>query len=193
MSGQRKEMPDEDAPIQIVAYDSRWARLFLEEQEALRRVLSPWLKGPIEHIGSTAVPGLAAKPVIDIMAAVGTLEESSGAILALRSLDYLYAPYRQDVMHWLCKPRPSFRTHHLHLIPYESPLWAARIAFRDRLREDRDIAAEYSALKLSLATSFEQDREGYTEGKSAFVARVVSEALKKEEPLQPTRPSGPRG
>ena len=173
-------MPAKDAPIQIVAYDSRWAGLFLEEREALHRVLSPWLTGPIEHIGSTAVPGLAAKPVIDIMAAVGSLEESSGAILAVRSLDYLYAPYRQDVMHWFCKPHPSFRTHHLHLIPYKSPLWAARIAFRDRLREDRVIAAEYSALKLSLAASFDHDREGYTEGKSAFVARVVGEVLKSE-------------
>lgn len=171
-------MSDEDAPIKIVAYDSQWARLFLEEREALRRVLSPWLKGPIEHIGSTSVPGLSAKPVIDIMAAVGTLEESKGTIPAVRSLDYLHAPYRHEVMHWFCKPHPSFRTHHLHLVPYESPLWAARITFRDRLREDRNIAAEYSALKLSLAASFRNDREGYTDGKSEFIARVLDTPLK---------------
>ncbi|HVW19986.1 MAG TPA: GrpB family protein [Opitutaceae bacterium] len=154
-------MPDKDAPIQIVAYDAQWVRLFLEEREILRRVLSPWLTGPIEHIGSTAVPGLSAKPVINIIAAVGTLDGSRDAIPALRSVDYLHAPYREDVMHWFCKPHPSFRTHHLHLIPHGSPLWTARIVFRDRLRENRDLAAEYAELKRSLAASFPQDREIY--------------------------------
>lgn len=169
-------MSANDAPIKLVPYDSRWAGLFLEEQAALHRILSPWLTGPIEHIGSTAVPGLAAKPVIDIMAAVGTLEESSDAIPALRSLDYLYAPYRSEVMHWFCKPHPSSRTHHLHLVPYRSAVWTECIAFRNRLREDRNVAAQYSALKRSLAATFEHDREGYTEGKSAFVAGIVGAA-----------------
>lgn len=173
-------MSDENAPIQLVAYDRQWPRLFEEEREALRRVLSPWLGGPIEHIGSTAVPGLIAKPVIDIMVAVRTLEDSSAAISAVRGLDYIYAPYRHDVMHWFCKPGPSFRTHHLHLVPYQSALWTARIVFRDQLREDHNVAAEYSELKRHLAATFERDREGYTEGKSAFVARVVSEALQKK-------------
>jgi GrpB-like predicted nucleotidyltransferase (UPF0157 family) len=171
-------MPEEDASIRLVAYDPEWARLFREARDALQRVLSPWLTGPIEHIGSTAVPGLAAKPVIDIMAAVGTLEESRDAIVAVEGLSYLYAPYRPDVMHWFCKPCPSFRTHHLHLVPYQSALWKARIAFRDRLREDREVAAEYVELKRSLAISFEHDREGYTDGKTEFVARIVSEAIK---------------
>lgn len=166
-------MSHEDATIKIVAYDPQWVRLFRDERDALHRVLSPWLKGPVEHIGSTAVPGLSAKPVIDIMAAVGTLEESKGAIPAVRSLDYLYAPYRPELMHWFCKPHHSFRTHHLHLVPYESPLWSARITFRDRLREDQNIAAEYLALKLSLSVSFPNDREGYTDGKSEFIARVI--------------------
>ncbi len=93
-------MPEEDAPISLVDHDPQWARLFCEEKESLERALSPWLAGPIEHIGSTAVPGLMAKPVIDIMAAVGTLEGSRGAIVAVRGLDYLYAPYRPDVEHW---------------------------------------------------------------------------------------------
>ena len=166
-------MTDKAAPIQIVAYNAHWVQLFLEEKEDLQRVLKPWLTGPIEHIGSTAVPGLSAKPVIDIMAAVGTLEESREAIPKVRNLDYLHAPYRPGIMHWFCKPHPSFRTHHLHLVPYESPLWEARITFRDRLRDDHSIAAEYSALKLSLADSFPNDREKYTEGKSMFIKRVL--------------------
>lgn len=180
-------MSDKDASIHIVAYDSKWPTLFATEQELLNHALNRWLKGPIEHIGSTAVPGLAAKPVIDIMAAIGSLEESIGAISALRSLDYLYAPYREDVMHWFCKPDPSFRTHHLHLVPYDSALWTAQIAFRDRLRGDPDIAAHYSELKRSLAASFEHDRERYTAGKTEFVTRVVSESLEKKKSSHPVQ------
>ena len=69
-----------DAVIQLVPYDSRWAELFRAERDLLKNVLWSWLREPIEHIGSTAVPGLDAKPIIGIMAAVGTLEESLGAI-----------------------------------------------------------------------------------------------------------------
>ncbi|GAB5562583.1 MAG: hypothetical protein SynsKO_42300 [Synoicihabitans sp.] len=166
-------MSNENAPIQIVAYDSRWLRLFVEEREALRGVLDPWLTGTIEHIGSTAVPGLSAKPVIDIMAGVESLEESTDAIPAVRSLGYLYAPYRPEVEHWFCKPHPARRTHHLHLVPFQSALWQAQIKFRDRLRDDPTIAAEYSALKIKLAATFPHDREGYTEGKSEFINRVL--------------------
>ena len=172
-------MPEKDAPIHLVAYDAAWARLFTEESAALQHVLKPWLTGPIEHIGSTAVPGLVAKPVIDIMAAIGSLEESKSAIAAVQGFGYLYAPYRTDVMHWFCKPRFSFRTHHLHLVPYRSELWLARIAFRDRLRGDPEVAAEYSQLKRKLAASFEHDREAYTDAKSGFVARIVAESPRK--------------
>jgi len=185
-------MPEKEAPIHLVAYDSEWARLFREERAALQRVLGPWLTGPIEHIGSTAVPDLVAKPVIDIMAAVGSLEESKNALAAVQGFGYVYAPYRTDVMHWFCKPRLSFRTHHLHLVPYRSELWVARIAFRDRLREDAAVAAEYADLKRQLAACFEHDREAYTDAKSGFVARIVAESLqKKMDPHQ--SPAGRKG
>ncbi len=169
-------MADDDAQIYLAPHDLEWTRLFAEEREQLQHVLSPWLRGPIEHVGSTAVPGLVAKPVIDIMAAVGTLEESRDAIVALQSLNYLDAPYREDVEHWFCKPRPSFRTHHLHLVPHGSPTWMAVIAFRDRLREAPAVANAYADLKVQLAASFRHDREAYTAGKGAFVARVLGEA-----------------
>ncbi len=173
-------MPKEDAPIRLAACDPQWVRLFNEEREKLRDVLRPWLAGPIEHIGSTAIPGMIAKPVIDIMAAVSTLEGSKDAILAVRVLDYAYAPYHADAMHWFCKPRSSSRTHHLHLVPYESALWNERLAFRDRLREDSNAAAEYAALKRSLSVSFEHDREAYTDGKSEFVGRIIRESFEKK-------------
>jgi GrpB-like predicted nucleotidyltransferase (UPF0157 family) len=89
----------DDAPVEIVPPDSEWGSRFEEERAALRRALSPWLAGPIEHIGSTAVPGLAAKPVIDIMAAVESLDASRPAIAAVAALGYCYAPYQVDREH----------------------------------------------------------------------------------------------
>ncbi len=170
-----QSISDVDAPIRLVDHDPRWARLFEGEKLALEAALAPWLTGPIEHIGSTAVPGLAAKPIIDIMAAVGSLEESRGATVTLRDLGYHYAPYHPDVMHWFCKPDPLLRTHHLHLVPHGSPLWKARLAFRDRLRSEPRIAAEYLELKRRLAMLHENDREAYTDAKSGFVNRVIGE------------------
>ena len=166
-----------DETIRLEPYDEAWPARFELERDALRHVLEPWLVGPIEHIGSTAVPGLAAKPVIDIMAAVRDLGQSRPAIAALQTLDYQYWPYRPDVMHWFCKPDPSLRTHHLHLVPYGSALWVERIAFRDYLRTHPRAAAEYAALKASLAALYSADREAYTDAKGPFVAEVVRAAL----------------
>ena len=166
-----------DAAIVVVPYDPVWRKQFEVERQLLSELLGPWLVGQIEHVGSTAVPSLAAKPVIDIMAPVKTLQDSYATIEHLKVLDYCYADYKSDVMHWFCKPSPQVRTHHLHLVPIDSMLWAERIAFRDALKADNHLAGEYAALKLRLAEQFHDDREAYTEAKAPFVARVLS-ALK---------------
>jgi len=166
-----------EAAIEIVRYDVSWPIRFQEEAELLRRALSPWLIGPIEHIGSTAIPGLAAKPVIDIMAGVETLDASRPAITAAIAPEYCYAPYQTDVEHWFCKPSPAFRTHHLHLIPVNSPRWLRPIAFRDYLRGHADVAAEYEALKRRLAHAHHLDREAYTQAKAPFINRITDLAL----------------
>lgn len=163
------------APIHVVPYDASWPARFGEERAALLRVLSPWLAGPIEHIGSTAVPGLVAKPVIDIMAAVASLDASRPALAALETLQYVYFPYRAEIMHWLCKPSDEVRTHHLHLVPFGSALWHERLLFRDRLRSDAVVAADYAALKLRLAARYEFDREAYTDAKEPFIRRILAE------------------
>ena len=150
--------------------------MFEVERDQLESVLERWLAGPIEHIGSTAVPGLIAKPVIDIMAGVRDIASSAQAREALRSLGYVYFPYRPDEMHWFCKPSPERRTHHLHLVPVNSALWIERLAFRDHLRRSPDAAAEYAALKSALAARHEFDREAYTDGKSGFVQSVLRRA-----------------
>jgi len=170
-------MRSPSAPVEIVDYDPAWPARFAEERQALAGVLGPWLAGPIEHIGSTAVPGLAAKPVIDIMAAVETLEGSRDAIEAAATLGYCYFPYQASMRHWMCKPSDAFRTHHLHLVPVGSPQWERPIAFRNYLREYSDVAAEYAGLKRTLAKRFTFDREAYTEAKAAFIDAVTAKAL----------------
>jgi len=163
-----------DASIEICAPDPQWPARFEAERRLLQPLLAPWLAGPIEHIGSTAVPGLAAKPVLDIMAPVHALAASTGAIAAAASLGYLYHPYRAETMHWFCKPSPAHRTHHLHLVPGGSALWQDRLAFRDALRRSPALAAQYQALKLRLAAQFSTDREAYTDAKAPFIAAVLA-------------------
>jgi GrpB-like predicted nucleotidyltransferase (UPF0157 family) len=169
-----------DAPIELVAYDPAWPLGFAEERERIREVAGPWLTGEIEHVGSTSVPGLAAKPVIDIMAPVADLDASRPAIGKLEAIGYCYAPYRPDVTHWFCKPSPAHRTHHLHLVPGGSRLWRDRIAFRNALRSDAGLAREYAELKATLAGIHREDREAYTDAKGPF----IDEALRR--PRKPT-------
>lgn len=125
------------------------------------------------HVGSTAVPGLAAKPVIDILVGVDDLSSSRACVEPLAAVGYVYAPYRPDEMHWFCKPDPSRRTHHLHLVPAGSPRFRAELAFRDHLRSHPDACAGYAALKWQLAARFEHDREAYTEAKADFIRAVL--------------------
>jgi GrpB-like predicted nucleotidyltransferase (UPF0157 family) len=172
-------MRSNEASVEIVPYDSSWPESFEEEKQKLRGTLGRWLTGPIEHIGSTAVPGLAAKPVIDIMAGVLSLDSSRPAIAAAAGLGYCYYPYRPDSEHWFCKPSAAFRTHHLHLIPCGTALWIEAIAFRDYLRAHPAVAAEYENLKRDLARKFRFDREAYTEAKGPFIARITGLALER--------------
>jgi GrpB-like predicted nucleotidyltransferase (UPF0157 family) len=120
------------------------------------------------------VPRLDAKPVIDILAGVDSLEAARACFEPLEALGYLYAPYLPGEMHWFCKPHPSRRTHHLHLVPTQSRRFREELAFRDLLREQPRLAARYAALKHSLAAGFGQDREAYTEAKSAFIRAALA-------------------
>jgi GrpB-like predicted nucleotidyltransferase (UPF0157 family) len=163
----------EDPPVELVEYDHSWPSRFADEERLICQVLGPLAIGPIEHVGSTAIPGLAAKPIIDIMVAVGSLAESRPIVPLLEQIGYHHYPYRSDVMHWFCKPSRSFRTHHLHAVPLGSRLWCERLAFRDHLRGHPDVAAAYVALKRRLAGEHRFDREAYTEGKGPFVAGVL--------------------
>lgn len=163
--------------IELEKYNDQWPVLFERERHVLLQVASGWLCGTIEHVGSTSVPGLSSKPVIDIMFGVRSLADSEPAIEALSNIGYCYYPYKAEAMHWFCKPRPEYRTHHLHLIPYESELWNERIKFREILRANSDIAGKYSELKASLAKENSIDREAYTEKKWPFIQGVLNGSI----------------
>lgn len=166
----------QDEPIVLVPHDPAWSARFEEEAALIGQVIGPWVTGGIHHVGSTAIPGLAAKPVIDIAVGVADLEFSRPCIELLGGIDYVYAPYRADVMHWFCKPDPSRRTHHLHLIPTGSARFEDELVFRDYLRARPDKAAEYGALKKRLAAVHRTDREAYTSAKTGFVEAVTAVA-----------------
>lgn len=157
-----------DEPVRIADYDPAWPVRFQAERTLLERLLAPWTTAGIHHVGSTAVAGLAAKPIIDILVGVESLEESRDALEPLTALDYHYAPYRPQEMHWLCKPHPARRTHHLHLVPTGSARFQEELGFRDRLRSDAGAAA-YAQLKRELAGRLTHDREAYTNAKADFI------------------------
>ncbi|WP_027346145.1 GrpB family protein [Hamadaea tsunoensis] len=161
--------------IEVAGYDEAWAGQFAAERERLAAALGPWLdKAGIEHIGSTSVPGLAAKPIIDILCGVRDLATADAALGPMAALGYAHDDHRPDAL-WFHRDVGGVRTHHVHLTEPGSPLWRERLAFRDALRRDPGLAATYAALKSGLAAS-EVDVSAYTEGKRDFVVSVLRDA-----------------
>jgi GrpB-like predicted nucleotidyltransferase (UPF0157 family) len=162
--------------IEIHDYDPGWPERFAAQRDSVERILVPWLVAPVEHVGSTSVEGLTAKPVVDMLAGVRNLEESRPCIDLLSADGWLWAPYREEVEHWFCRPTVEYRTHHLHVVEHGGEEWTAMLAFRDTLRADADLRDRYAALKRELAQRHRDDREAYTEAKVAFIAAAVAAA-----------------
>lgn len=165
--------------IVVVAHNPEWAQLFANEEAILRSVLPPTLVTRIEHFGSTSITGLAAKPVIDIMLGVHSLEEARQvAIPILEALGYSY--WRDDPRTdhlFLVKGLPPNgpRSHHLHIIESNSAEWE-QLLFRDYLRTHADEAHRYADLKRALAAEHRGDREAYTDAKAEYIRRVTQMA-----------------
>ncbi len=158
-----------DAKVEIVEYDPAWPAAYRAERERLAPLLADGVE--LHHFGSTAVPGLAAKPVIDMIALVDDLDAPIAALVG--RVGYQYPPaFNATLIHrrFLCYPTTAHRTHHLHLVDEPGEL-ERRLHFRDRLRADPALASEYVALKRVLAERYSDDREAYTEAKSEFVKR----------------------
>jgi len=162
-----------DQPIELAPHDPEWAARFEIERAVLAEAIGPWADGGIHHVGSTAVSGLAAKPIIDILVGVRDLETSRVCFDPLANLGYLYAPYLPEEMHWFCKPSPARRTHHLHLVPLDAQRFRDELTFRDQLRTDPQLAADYLALKRCLAERHRNDREAYTKAKGPFIRAAL--------------------
>lgn len=198
--------------IDVVPYDPKWPYLFVEEAAHLRTLFGQYYAGDvhgvpkplsllpppegaflrrIEHFGSTAVPGLAAKPVIDMLVEVSSYGDVERiAVPALTagpsqerskagSYDYFWRPEFGDDGYWYAwfvkRGADGRRTHHIHMVERGAPLWD-RLAFRDYLRAHPGTAAEYGRLKSELAAHYPNDREAYTKGKDDFIREITERA-----------------
>ena len=165
--------------IFLVEYDPDWVRQFNEEELRLRELLPSTLLIRIDHFGSTAIPGLTAKPIIDILVGVNSLEKArTEAVPLLEAMGYAFWSDNPDPDHlFFVKglPPAPHRTHHVHIVKTESPFYE-RLLFRDYLRNHPEEAQRYSALKQDLATRFSGDREAYTQAKSDFIAEIMQKA-----------------
>jgi GrpB-like predicted nucleotidyltransferase (UPF0157 family) len=161
--------------VEIVDHDPAWARRFAAAAREVSDALAPWLVD-VEHIGSTAVPGLPAKPVIDVMVGVRTLAATTDIVAALRALGYEYVP-EYEVMfptrRFFRRWGGGHRTHQIHLVERgDDEWWDRHLAFRDWLRSHDDDRDAYASLKRSLARTFRDDRHGYTDAKTAFIREI---------------------
>ena len=153
--------------VEVVSYDPRWPEMFAREREHLARCLPSDLIGRIEHFGSTAVPGLAAKPIIDMLVEVVDLGETRRRIAPLlESGGYAWFIKRDE---------SGARTHHIHMVESHFEHWNG-LLFRDWLRDHPEDAARYGRLKMELARRYGSDRVAYTRAKGAFISEITERA-----------------
>jgi GrpB-like predicted nucleotidyltransferase (UPF0157 family) len=165
--------PEERAePVVIVPYDPAWAAAF----ELLRDLVAPVLgelAAGIEHVGSTAVPGLAAKPIVDIDVVIRHADDLGEVAQRLATLGYTHLGDLGIVGRDAFRARPELPRHHLYVCAAGSAALQAHLTLRDALRADPELAAAYGAAKRELAERFRDDRDSYAEGKTAFITSVL--------------------
>jgi len=158
--------------VRLVAYDPRWPALYLRERARLQQHLGPL---PLEHVGSTSVPGLDAKPILDLMAGVESDAARTQMIEPLRRAGYTHGD--SDViagrLYFRRDDEAGLRTHQLSVCAFGGRFWTEHLAFRDALRADAALAIRYLQLKRELAQRFPSDRIAYSEAKSGFVTAVL--------------------
>jgi GrpB-like predicted nucleotidyltransferase (UPF0157 family)/predicted kinase len=161
--------------VEIVPYHPEWPAQFEAEKRRIEQALGD-LAVEIHHIGSTAIPGLDAKPIIDIMIVVRKLDDAAQCIVPLKELGYTFIDYPQNVDRRFFRKGLHPRTHHAHIVEQGSQTLKVHLAFRDALRNDPRLRDQYAALKYELAERYRNDRAQYTESKTEFVERVVESA-----------------
>jgi len=169
--------------VAVVPYDPRWPECFAEEKRHLLACLPAGLIRRIEHFGSTAVPGLAAKPIVDMLVEVTSLDQTReriAPILEAQGYDYFWRSAWGDNMPpfyaWFIKRgADGSRTHHIHMVEAHFEHWD-RLLFRDYLIRHPAVAREYAELKLRLVGEHHHDRVAYTKAKGEFIQRVTGQA-----------------
>ncbi len=161
--------------IIIKEYDPKWPKFFDSERDQIMEAIGHYV-ADIQHIGSTAVPGLAAKPVIDIMVGLRRLLDAQDCILPIEGMEYEYVPEFEDEFperRYFRKMQNGIRTHQIHMVEIGTDFWKRHLAFRDYLLKNPKTADEYAALKKELAKTFENDREAYTNAKTPFIENIL--------------------
>lgn len=161
--------------VVVRPYDSRWPQLFELARSELTAALGPAILD-VHHVGSTAIPGLCAKPILDVLVTVPDFAAATRLVPGLAALGYEFRRDEEipDRHYYRRPPGGELRTHHLSLAEPDSQHSRVTLAFRDALRRDPSLAAAYARLKLDLARRFPFDRPSYIEGKSSFVRGVLA-------------------
>jgi GrpB-like predicted nucleotidyltransferase (UPF0157 family) len=175
--------------VAVVPYDPQWPDLFRAERAHLLTCLPPELVRRVEHFGSTAVPGLSAKPIVDVLLEVTDLGETQRRIVPIleaQGYEYFWRPTHGDdgppFYAWFIKRNATGRrTHHMHMVEAGFREHWDRLRFRDYLIAHPDIARQYQELKLELASQHAQDRLAYARGKAAFIEAVTAAARKQQD------------
>lgn len=162
--------------VVVDPYSTRWPVVFDTVRDELSSALVP-VAAAIEHIGSTSVPGLAAKPVIDVLVGVRALADVESRIAALDACGYAYVQkYERELpmRRYFVKASVLSLRVHVHAVAQGSRLWCEHLGFRDALRADAGLRARYQQLKLQLAATHADDKPAYTAGKAPFIQSVLA-------------------
>ena len=171
-------MDDMKHPVIVTKYNPQWPALYEEEKTQILSLVGHKVVA-IEHVGSTAVRGLVAKPIIDIIVAIHRLADAEECILPLQSIGYEYVPEYEDTLperRYFRKGPPGERTYHVHMVELTSDFWEQHLLFRDFLRTHPEVAGQYYQLKKELAAKYGSDHEGYTEAKTTFIESINARA-----------------
>lgn len=166
------------SPVIIVEYDPQWPILYEEEKRRILEAVGHKVLA-IDHIGSTAVPGLGAKPIIDIMAGVHQLADADECLPCLQKIGYIdVTPEPENPEWYYCLGKgPHSTGYHLHLVKFMNDHWRRHLLFRDFLRTHPEVAQQYYELKKKLALEYGSDRVGYTNAKTSFIESATARAL----------------
>lgn len=163
--------------VALVPWDPLWPALFETERERLMRLFQSQLLD-IQHFGSTAIPGMPAKPIIDILAGVESMAVAESLVEPLLRSSYTTSAEFNATLadrRWFMRWADGCRTHHLHLVVLGGDEWRRRVRFRDVLRSDSELAHRYALLKQELTVQHSADREAYTNAKTAFILSIVGD------------------